>query len=165
MYRTKVAPVVVLGLLLLPTAAFAQSTISGRVVDNTAGVLPGVTVEAASPALIEGTRVFVTDGQGQYTIINLEPGTYTVTFSLPGFSTQIRDGLDLPAGLTVTVNATLTVGALSETVTVSGASPTVDVAQARRVQVLDRDVLDSLPTGRNTWSQAQMLASKEPGRA
>ncbi len=158
MSRIQVVPVVVLGLLLLSTSVFAQSAISGRVVDNTAGVLPGVTVEVASPALIEGTRIFVTDGQGQYTFINLEPGTYDVTFSLPGFGTLIREGVDLAANFTATINATLTVGALEETVTVSGESPLVDVAQARRVQVLDRDVLDSLPTGRNTWTQAQMLA-------
>ena len=158
MSRTQVAPIVVLGFLLLPTTVFAQSAISGQVLDNTGGTLPGVTVEAASPALIEGTRVFVTDGQGQYTIINLEPGDYSVTFTLPGFSTLIRDGINLVADFTATVNVTLTIGALEETITVSGESPLVDVQQARRIQVLTREVLDSMPTGRNTWTQAQMLA-------
>jgi len=150
--------VAVLGLVLLPTAAVAQSTIGGRVVDNTGGVLPGVTIEAASPALIEGSRVVVTDGQGQYAVINLEPGTYSVTFTLGGFSTQIRDGVDLSANFTSTVNATMTVGALEETVTVSGASPTVDVQRSTRTQVLTREVMDAIPTGRNTWTQAQLLA-------
>jgi hypothetical protein len=158
MSRIQVAPVVVLGLLLLPTAVFAQSSITGRVVDNTEGVLPGVTVEASSPVLIGGSRVFVTDGQGQFTFIDLEPGIYSVTFQLPGFGTLIRDGIDLPGDFTATINATLTVGALEETVTVSGESPLVDVQQSQRTQVLTRDVLDSLPTGRNTWTQAQMLA-------
>ena len=158
MNRTQVAAIVVLGCLLLPTTAFAQSAIAGRVVDNTGGILPGVTIEAASPALIEGTRVVFSDGQGQCTIINLEPGLYSVTFTLPGFGTLIRDGITLPSDFTATVDATLTVGALEESITVSGETPLVDVAQSQRSQVLTREVLDAMPTGRNTWTQAQMLA-------
>ena len=133
---------------LLPTAASAQSAFAGEVTDNTGGVLPGVTVEAASPALIEGSRVVVSDGEGRYTIIDLRPGLYNLTFSLPGFGTVIQEGFDLPADFTATVNATLTVGAIEESVTVTGESPVVDVQSAARTQVLDRVVLDSIPTSR-----------------
>ena len=145
-------------LVLSPVAAEAQSAIAGQVLDNTGGLLPGTTVEAASPALIEGSRVVVTNGQGRYAIVGLEPGLYTVTFSLPGFGTFVREGIELPASFTASVDATLTVGALQETVTVSGAAPVVDVQQTQRVQVLSREVLDSIPTGRNIWSQAALIA-------
>ena len=133
---------------LLPGVALAQSAIAGAVTDNTGGVLPGVTVEVASPVLIEGVRTAVTGGEGRYNVIDLRPGTYTVTFSLPGFGTVVREGLNLPADFTATVNAQLSVGALEESVTVSGESPVVDVQSAARRQTLDREVLDSIPTSR-----------------
>ena len=134
--------------LLMPALASAQSAIAGLVTDETGGVLPGVTVEASSPALIEQSRIAVTAGEGRYTIIDLRPGTYTVTFSLPGFGTVIREELELTADFTATVNVELSVGALEESVTVSGESPVVDVQSAARIQVLDREVLDSIPTSR-----------------
>ena len=137
---------------LLPAAAFAQSTITGSVTDNTGGVLPGVTVEAASLVMIEGSRLAFTDGTGRYTIVGLDPGIYTVTMSLPGFSTFVQEGLELQAQFTLTINGTLSVGALEETVTVSGAAPVVDVQSAARTEVLQRDVIDALPTPRNTQS-------------
>ena len=152
------ALVVVVGFALVPTTALGQSVVSGQVTDNTGGVLPGVTVEAASPALIGGSRLAVSDGQGRYAIIDLEPGLYAVTFRLPGFSTVIREGIDLPANFTATVDVELEVGALEETITVSGASPIVDVQQAQRMEVLDRSVLDSIVTARNTWTQAMLVA-------
>ena len=158
MSRMSWAVVALLGFVFLPTTALAQSTIAGQVVDNTGGVLPGVTVEATSPALIEGTRTGVTGGQGRYTIVNLEPGVYTVLFSLPGFGSVAREELTLPSDFTATVDVTMTVGNLEETVVVSGQSPVVDIQQSERTQVLTRDVLDSIPTGRNTWTQAAMLA-------
>ena len=135
-------------IVLMPALASAQSAIAGLVTDETGGVLPGVTVEAASPALIEQSRIVVTAGEGRYNIIDLRPGTYTVTFSLPGFTTVIREELELPADFTATVNTQLVVGALEESVTVSGESPVVDVQSAARIQVLDREVLDSIPTSR-----------------
>jgi hypothetical protein len=143
---------------LWPASAFAQSAIAGQVRDNTGAVLPGVTVEAASPALIEGRRIAVTDGQGRYSIVDLRPGTYSVTFMLTGFSTLVRQGIDLPSGFTATVDVQLNVGALQETVTVTGASPLVDVQQTTRTQVLTRETLDTLVTSRNTWTQAMLLA-------
>ena len=151
MIRNKVYKVVLIAICavaLLPALASAQSAIAGAVTDNTGGVLPGVTVEVASPALIEGVRTTVTGGEGRFNVIDLRPGLYTVTFSLPGFGTVVREGLDLPADFTATVNAQLSVGALEESVTVSGESPVVDVQSAARRQTLDREVLDSIPTSR-----------------
>src|SRR5438067_1105059 len=133
--------------LLVPNAARAQSAIAGVVKDTTGAVMPGVTVEVASPALIEQTRSAVSDAQGQYKILDLRPGTYSVTFTLPGFSTVKRDGVELPANFTAPVNAELRVGDLQETVTVSGASPVVDVQQAVTQQVLPQALLDAVPTG------------------
>ena len=113
--------------LALPTAAHAQSAIAGVVKDASGAVLPGVTVEAASPALIEKSRVAVSDGSGLYNIQNLRPGTYVVTFTLSGFQTYKREGLELPSDFTANVDAMMKVGALEESVTVTGASPVVDV--------------------------------------
>ena len=116
---------IVLALTALAPSASAQqaSGIAGLVRDTSGAVLPGVTVEAASPALIEKVRSVVTDGEGRYNIVDLRPGTYTVTFTLPGFSTFRREGIELTAGFTATVNADMRVGALEETVTVTGAEP------------------------------------------
>ncbi len=145
--------IVALGcLMLVPAAASAQSAIAGQVSDNTGGVLPGVTVEAASPALIEGSRVVITDGTGQYTIIDLRPGTYSLTFTLPGFGTQVRDDLVLGADVTMPIDVSMSVGAVEESVTVSGASPVVDIQQAERTEVLTRETLEAIPTGNSLYS-------------
>lgn len=150
--------------VLVPATAVAQSSISGRITDNTGGVLPGVTVEAASPALIEGARTVTTDGNGQYEIIDLRPGTYKVTFTLPGFNTHVRDGIQLPADFTLTINAALAVGTVEETVTVTGASPIVDTQNVRRTEVLSRELQEELPTGRALWSYAQLIPGVRIGR-
>src|SRR5260221_13268068 len=111
----------------LPVTAWAQTgAIAGLVRDTSGGVLPGVAAEAASPALIERTRTVVTDDQGRYNIVDLRPGTYSVTFTLSGFSTFKREGLELSAATTLPLNAELKVGALAETLTVTGATPVVD---------------------------------------
>jgi hypothetical protein len=135
-------------LVLVPAAANAQSQIAGTVTDNTGAVLPGVTVEAASPVLIEKVRSAVSDGEGRYTITQLRPGNYRVTFTLPGFSTAVREGVELTGDFTATINVQLSVGALEETITVSGQQPVVDVTSATRTQVLTREVLDSIPSSR-----------------
>ena len=140
-----------------PTVAFAQSAIAGTVRDTSGAVLPGVTVEASSPVLIERVRSVVTNDQGQFTIADLRPGVYKVTFALPGFSTFVRDALELPTNFTATINAEMRVGALEENVTVTGASPVVDVSSTAKVQVMSRDVLDALPTGRSIYSMGQLV--------
>jgi carboxypeptidase family protein len=154
---------VVVLLALSPVAASAQSAIAGTVRDTTGAVIPGVTVEAGSPALIERMRSAVTDDQGQYRIVDLRPGTYTVTFTLTGFSTVRREGLELPANFTAPVNAELRVGALAETVTVTGESPLVDVQTTARRQRVDQELLDSLPTARDFQSIGTTLPGVNMG--
>lgn len=134
--------------VLAPAMALAQTAISGVVRDTSGAVLPGVTVEASSPVLIEKTRTVVTDGQGVYRIVDLRPGTYTVTFTLTGFSTVRREGLQLPDAFTATVNAELRVGALEETITVSGQSPLVDTRNVAQAEVLTNEVLEAVQAGR-----------------
>ena len=143
--------------VLLPATASAQSQINGVVRDESGGVLPGATVEASSPVLIEKVRTAVSDDQGRYNIIDLRPGVYRVTFTLTGFNTVVRDALEVPGGVAVTVNADLKVGALEETITVSGQTPLVDVTQATRTQVLTRDLIDALPSTRNIMSVGMMV--------
>ena len=135
--------------LVCPTAVFAQASITGVVRDTSQGVLPGVTVEASSPALIEKVRTVVSDSGGQYRIVDLRPGTYTVTFTLPGFSTVKREGIELTGTFVASVNAELRVGALEETITVTGETPVVDVQSARTQRTLSDDVLAAIPTARN----------------
>jgi hypothetical protein len=149
--------VAVVAVLIVPRAARAQSAIAGQVTDTTGAVLPGVTVEAASPALIEGSRSAISDSEGRYTIENLRPGTYKVSFSLSGFSTMVRDGIELVANFTAPVSVQMRVGAVEEAITVSGATPLVDVQRTTTQQVLTREVLDALPTGRSAWGQAATL--------
>ena len=104
-------------LLLTPAAAFAQASLTGVVRDTSGAIIPGVTVEAASPVLIEKVRSAITDEAGLYRIIDLRPGTYTLTFSLPGFTTVRREGLELAGSITLTVPAEMRVGSLEETLT------------------------------------------------
>src|SRR5439155_15815699 len=131
--------------VLFPTAAFAQATIAGTVKDASGAVLPGVTVEASSDVLIEKVRSALTDSAGVYRIVDLRPGTYTVTVSLPGFSVVRRDGIILTGSVTLTIPFELRVGALQETVTVTAESPVVDVQNVKRETVLSGDVIEALP--------------------
>jgi carboxypeptidase family protein len=148
--------VIALGLISRP--AEAQSGIAGVVKDTSGAVLPGVTVEASSPALIEKTRTAVSDGAGQYRIIDLRPGDYTVVFTLAGFNTIRREGVNLPGNFTATIDAEMRVGSLEESITVSGQTPIVDVQSATAQQVLTRELLDAIPTGRSIWANAGMLS-------
>ena len=148
-----------ISVLLLSPSAWAQqaSGIAGAVKDTSGAVLPGVTVEAASPALIERVRTVVTDGEGRYNIVDLRPGTYVVTFTLTGFSTVKREGIVLTGGFTAAVNADLQVGAVEETITVTAASPVVDTQNVRQQSVLSADVLTALPTGNKTMASLTLL--------
>jgi hypothetical protein len=142
---------------LIPVSALAQvesGTIAGVVRDTSGAVLPGVTVEASSPQLIEKVRSVITDGEGLYQIVSLRPGTYTVTFTLTGFNTFRREGIQLTAAFTATVNAELRVGAIEETVTVTGASPMVDTQGVLQQQNVSRDVMDALPAAKTFASYA-----------
>src|SRR5262245_24832450 len=154
------ARLALLGLFVLvavPCAAFAQASIAGVVRDASGAVLPGVTVEASSPALIEKTRSVVTDGSGQYRVVDLRPGEYTVTFTLTGFSTVRREGIGLQGSMTATINADMRVGAVEETITVSGSAPVVDVQSVQQQRVLNKEVIDTLPTGRTTLNVATLI--------
>jgi hypothetical protein len=151
---SRIGPIILAFICLVPRAVAAQQTsaIAGVVRDTSGAVLPGVTVEAASPVLIEKVRTVVTDEQGRYNIVDLRPGVYTVTFSLQGFNKVAREGVQLTSGFTAAVNADLPVGALQETVTVSGASPLVDTQNVRKQTLITSDELDALPTSTKNWA-------------
>lgn len=138
-------------------AAQQQGSIAGLVTDASGSVLPGVTVEASSPALIEKTRVVVTDSSGQYRIVDLRPGPYSLTFQLPSFSTVRRDGVQLTVGFTATVNAEMRVGAIEETVTVTGSSPIVDIQNVNQIRVVTKELLETIPTGRGYANFATLI--------
>ena len=142
---------------LVPSMAFAQASITGVVKDASGAVLPGVTVEASSPALIEKVRAAVTDEVGRYRIVDLRPGTYAVSFALTGFQTVRREGVELPGSFTATVDVDLKVGSIQETVTVSGASPIVDVQSIRRQTVIDNDIISAIPSSRSYNSLMQLM--------
>ena len=143
--------------LFLPSVVHAQAAITGVVKDASGGVLPGVTVEAASPVLIEKVRSVVTDATGQYRIIDLRPGAYSVTFALPGFSVVKREGIELSGNFVATVNADLRVGTVEETITVTGETPIVDVQSARTQQIIDRDVISAIPSSRNALGLQNLI--------
>lgn len=145
-------------IVIAPALASAQtSSISGVVKDDTGAVMPGVTVEAASPALIEKVRAATTSGNGQYSILALRPGTYTVTFTLPGFQTVVRQGIELTSDFTATINVDLKVGTLEETLTVTGESPIVDTQSLTQRVVMTAEVREALPTGRNIQAVGIMI--------
>ncbi len=152
-----VAALAMLCLVMLPAGALAQSAIVGTVKDTSGAVLPGVTVEASSDALIEKTRSVISGGDGQYRIVDLRPGTYTVTFSLEGFQTFKREGLELPSQFTMTIDGEMRVGSLEETLTVTGAAPVVDVQTAVHTAVLNREAIDAIPTGRTIQGMGQLI--------
>ena len=152
-----------IGVLALPRIALAQSAIAGIVKDATGAVLPGVTVEASSPALIEKTKAAVTNEAGQYRVVDLRPGTYSVTFVLTGFTTIRREGIVLEANFTAPINVEMKVGAVAESVTVTGTSPVVDVQTSQRREVVSQQLLDSLPTGRNFQLMAGTVPSVTTG--
>ena len=147
-----------LGIMAVPCVSAAQvlGTVAGTVKDASGGVLPGVTVEAASPALIEKVRTAVTDGAGQYQIVNLPPGTYTITFSLTGFSTVKREGLEVRTNFTSNVDGELRIGAVQETITVTGESPIVDIQSSAQTRTMTDQAFKELPSG-GSWIQMAAL--------
>ena len=160
---------VVLGLwclAFLPTTAWAQAetgSIAGIVRDASGAVVPGVTVEAASPALIEKIRTVVSDDQGLYRIVDLRPGLYTVTFMLTGFNTFRREGIELTTGFNATVNAEMIVGSIEETITVSGQAPVVDIQNVQQQTTLTRDTLDAIPTSRRPAQLQSLILGADAG--
>ncbi|MGH9238496.1 MAG: carboxypeptidase regulatory-like domain-containing protein [Vicinamibacterales bacterium] len=151
-------PLLVIAVLLLaPSWALAQGSITGIVRDSSGSVLPGVTVEASSDALIEKVRTAVTDGNGQYRIVDLRAGTYAVTFTLPGFSAFRRTGVVIEGAFTATINADMKVGALQETVTVTAESPIVDVQSVRRQISIDSDTIGAIPASKSYASLMQLM--------
>ena len=141
---------------LLPATVFAQASIAGATRDASGAALPGVTVEASSPVLIEKVRTTVSDDRGLYRIVNLPPGTYVVTYTLQGFNVVKRDGVELTGSFTAQIDADLAVGGLTETITVTGASPIVDVTSVRRQTTISSEMLTSIPTARS-WAATALL--------
>jgi Carboxypeptidase regulatory-like domain len=144
-------------LTVTSSAQTASGTIAGSVRDTSGAVMPGVTVEASSPALIEKVRSVVSDSQGLYRIVDLRPGTYTVTFTLPGFATFKRDGVELTTGFTAQVNAEMKVGTLAETITVSGEASVVDIQNVRQQTTIARETLDAIPTTKRIGQYASII--------
>ena len=149
--------------LVVPSLAFAQASITGTVRDTSGAVLPGVTVEAASPVLIEKVRTVVTDESGQYRFVDLRPGNYALTFALPGFATVRRDGVELQGTFVAAISVEMRVGALEETVTVTGESPIVDVQSIRRQTVVDGDTIKELPVSRTYGALLHMNPAVQTG--
>jgi hypothetical protein len=165
MRRTSWFSLVICLALLLPAIAAAQGalargTLTGTVHDASGAVLPGVTVEAASPAVLE-KRVAVTDSAGVYRIVNLDPGTYSLTFTLEGFSQVKREAIELSGSATLTIPVDMRVGSLQETIVVTGESPVVDVQSTRREAVIQGDVIATLPGTRSTGSLITMVPGLE----
>jgi hypothetical protein len=164
---TRVTLMLVGFVALVPIMAHAQASIAGVVRDASGAVLPGVTVEATSPVLIEKARTVVTDGSGQYRIIDLRPGTYAVTFTLSGFSTVRREAIELTGSFVATVDVDLKVGSLQETITVTGESPIVDIQRTTQQRVFDQQVIEAIPAGRSHINMVVLipgLAATQPGR-
>ena len=148
----------VFGVLVVSSSAHAQAlgAVAGAVRDSSGAVLPGVTVEAASAALIEKVRAAVTDGAGQYRIVNLPPGAYTVVFTLPGFNTVRREGVEVSVNVTTNIDADLRVGAVQETITVTAESPLVDVQSSAQTRTVTAQTFKELPSG-GSWIQMAAL--------
>ena len=157
MRRFLIGNFVFVSLAVAPATAYAQASIVGSVRDNSGAVMPGVTVEASSPVLIEKTRSVVTSGTGQYAIVDLRPGTYTVTFTLPGFNTVKREGIELTGNFVASVSVEMRVGAVEETITVSGEAPTVDVTSSKRQQTISGDVIAAIPSSRQYFGLTTLV--------
>ena len=150
-------------LIALPLGAYAQAGLSGLVRDASGAVLPGVTVEAASPVLIEKARSAVSDAAGRYTISDLRPGSYRVTFTLQGFKTVVREGVELAGSQVVSINADLAVGGVQETITVSGQTPAVDLQTTTRQAVMDQEIVSAIPSSRTPFTVGVLIPGVKKG--
>src|SRR5688572_6055900 len=159
----RLCAVVAVFVVLCSPASAQQATIAGVVTDGQGGVLPGVTVEVSSPALIEKVRSVVSDGTGQYRVVALPPGTYAISYTLAGFNTARREGLEVTGASTATINIEMRVGSLEESIVVTGESPIVDVQSARRQQVIAGNTLSTLPTSRSYNNVLQLVPSVTAG--
>jgi hypothetical protein len=157
MRRFLIGNVVFVSLAVAPASAYAQASIVGFVRDNSGAVMPGVTVEASSPALIEKTRSVTTSGTGQYAIVDLRPGTYSVVFTLPGFNTVKREGIELTGNFVASVSVEMRVGSVEETITVTGEAPTVDVTSSKRQQTISGDVIAAIPSSRQYFGLTTLV--------
>ena len=158
-----VKALVVAAFMLVPATAFAQATLTGVVRDTSGAVLPGVTVEAASPVLIEKVRTSATDATGRYQILDLRPGTYTLTFTLTGFATVVREAVELIGTATVTIGAEMRVGSLQETITVSGETPTVDLASTTRQVSMTQEIVTAIPSSRTPFTVGVLIPGVRRG--
>ena len=147
---------------LLPGIAHAQASLAGVVKDSSGAVLPGVTVEATSPVLIEKVRTATTDSSGRYAIPDLRPGEYTVTFKLSGFSTVVRDGVELRGTAVVDINADMRVG-VQETVNVSGETPVINLQSTTRQAVMDQEIVSAIPTSRTPFTTGVLIPGVNRG--
>ena len=157
MQRALAMKVFVFLCLIVPATAYAQASFSGIVRDTSGAVLPGVTVEASSPVLIEKIRSATTDGEGRYVIQDLRPGTYRLSFTLPGFKLVVRDAVELLGTSVVTINAEMSVGTVEETITVSGDTPTVDLQSTTRQVSITQEIVTQLPSSRNPFALGVLI--------
>ena len=163
MRRVAKALFVIAGVVLLPAVASAQASVTGVVQDTSGAVLPGVTVEAASPVLIEKVRSSITDANGRYQIVDLRPGTYTVTFALTGFATVVREGVELIGSSVVTIGVEMRVGGVQETITVTGESPIVDVQSTTRQASMTQEIVSAIPSSRTPFTVGVLIPGVRKG--
>ena len=149
--------------VLAPGVVYGQATLAGIARDASGAVLPGVTVEAASPVLIEKVRTSITDDTGRYSIPDLRPGEYRVTFTLPGFRTIVREAVAVSGTAVVTINAELAVGGVEETITVSGDTPVVDLQSTTRQAVMDQEIVSAIPSSRTPFTVGVLIPGVRKG--
>src|SRR5215510_8567621 len=152
--------------VLLAAPAYAQvqtGSITGVVNDTSNAVLPGVNVTLSGERLIGGDQTQVTDATGTYRFDRLSPGSYTVKFELQGFRGITREGILISAAFVATVSVKLEVGSVSESITVTGESPTVDTKSNVQQTVMNQEILEGVPTGRDPWSLAKLIPGVQVG--
>jgi len=164
--KTLICGALAVALICLATTAFAQlqvGTINGTIIDGTGAIIPGVDVSLSSVGVIGGTQQTITDERGTYRFINLVPGSYRVKVEMPGFKTVVREGININADITVRVDVALEVGAVSDTVTVTGEAALLDTTTTLNQAVLDKAFRDTIPTGGDLWTLGRLVPGVKPG--